>query len=173
VHFSFGCTVSCRLPSITPQPKVEGATPDDVKRMIDIIDRKLDKNVPLPTADPRKTLYNIQGATEEQAGQMVSYIDRQQQAHLPQLKVEGVRQALMGLSQPRDVKVQGEVTGESKIVVEVVAGSDLIATKRSLDEALMTLRGFFRLNAERSSSPGSLGTSSPDAAAPHTNGDAG
>jgi hypothetical protein len=65
-----------------------------------------------------------------------------------------------GVGGDKSVSVSGTVTGEGKVAVEVNAGSSLIdVVKRA--EAAIQLAGSIN-----SSGPGSLGRSSPDAAAP-------
>ena len=61
---------------------------------------------------------------------------------------------------PQHVDVSGQVTGEGKVVLEINAGSSLIDVARRA-EAAIRLAGTIN-----SSGPGSLGLSSPDAAAP-------
>jgi hypothetical protein len=61
---------------------------------------------------------------------------------------------------PTNVSVSGQVTGDGKLAIEINAGSSLIVVVRRA-EAAIRLSGSIQSNG-----PGSLGLSSPDAAAP-------
>lgn len=76
------------------------------------------------------------------------------------LSIERIHQVLGIDRQPTETRVTGEVKGETTVTVKVEAGSELLRVVGDAKTAKASLTGRIGSNG-----PGSLGTSSPDAAA--------